>query len=154
VTRIVGGDAYNVIPQTAILSGTARAFRPEVMTQMRDNLARVAEGVAQAMGATASVDFRVIFAPLVNDSEQTDAFADAAAELVGEENVNRAKAPGMGSEDFSFMMESVPGSYIQVGNGDSAALHNPAYDFNDAATPFGAGLFARLVERKLPKGAE
>ena len=73
------------------------------------------------------------------------AFADAAAAVVGEDKVNRAKAPSMGSEDFSFMMEQVPGSYIQVGNGPSADLHNPAYNFNDEATPYGAALLATLV---------
>ncbi len=151
VTRIVGGDAYNVIPQSAVISGTARAFRREVMAQMEDGMKRVAAGVAAGFGATADVDFRVIFAPLINDAAQTDAIADAAASLVGEAAVDRAKPPGMGSEDFSFMMEKVPGAYIQVGNGDSAQLHNPAYNFNDEATPFGAGLLAALVERKLAK---
>jgi len=116
-------------------------------------MTRVAEGVAAGFGAAASVDFRLIFAPLVNNPEQTTLIADAAAELVGEENVDRQKPPGMGSEDFSFMMEQVPGAYIQVGNGrDSGQLHNPAYDFNDAATPYGAALFARLVERRLKRG--
>ena len=151
VTRILGGDAYNVIPQSATISGTARAFRREVMAQMEEGMKRIATGVAAAFGATAEVDFRVIFAPLVNDAAQTQAIADAAAALVGEAGVDRAKPPGMGSEDFSFMMEKVPGAYIQVGNGDSAQLHNPAYNFNDEATPYGAGLLAALVERKLPK---
>jgi hippurate hydrolase len=151
VTKITGGDAYNVIPQTATISGTARAFRKEVMTLIEERMKRVATGVAEAFGATAEVDFRVIFAPLINDPAQTAVFADAAAALVGEANVDRAKPPGMGSEDFSFMMEKVPGAYIQVGNGDSAPLHNPAYNFNDEATPYGAALLATLVERKLAK---
>ena len=149
VTKIVGGDAYNVIPQTATISGTARAFRPETMKLMEDSLRRVANGVAAGFGATADVDFRVIFAPLINDPIQTDSIADAAAALVGNGKVDRAKPPGMGSEDFSFMMEKVPGAYIQLGNGDSAQLHNPAYNFNDDATPYGAALLATLVERKL-----
>ena len=70
---------------------------------------------------------------------------------MGEAHVDRAKPPGMGSEDFSFMMEQVPGAYIQVGNGDSAQLHNPAYDFNDEATPYGAALLAAVAERRLTK---
>ncbi len=151
VTRIVGGDAYNVIPQTATISGTARTFKTETMHLIEANLRRVARGVAEGFGATAETDFRVIFAPLINDAEQTDAFADAAAAMVGEENVDRAKPPGMGSEDFSFMMEKVPGAYIQLGNGDSAALHNPAYNFNDEATPFGSALLSTIVERKLKR---
>jgi hippurate hydrolase len=154
VTKIVSGDAYNVIPQTALLAGTCRAFDPRVMTLMETALRRLAEGVAIGFGATAEVDFRLIFAPLINNvPEHTNAIADAAASLVGEANVDRAKPPAMGSEDFSFMMERVPGAYIQVGNGPSAELHNPLYNFNDAAIPYGAGVFAALVERKLAKGA-
>ena len=149
VTRIVGGDAYNVIPQTATISGTARTFKSEVMQLIETNLTRIARGVAEGFGATAETDFRVIFAPLINDPDRTAEFGDAAAELVGEANVDRAKPPGMGSEDFSFMMEQVSGAYIQLGNGDSAALHNPAYNFNDDATPYGAALLSTLVERKL-----
>ena len=151
VTRIVGGDAYNVIPQSATISGTARAFKPETMAMLESGLKRVAEGVAAGFGATAMVDFRVIFAPLINDAAEIEAFADAAADLVGEAAIDRKKPPGMGSEDFSFMMEKVPGAYINIGNGDSSGLHNPAYDFNDEATPYGAALFARLAERKLAR---
>jgi hippurate hydrolase len=149
VTRIVGGDAYNVIPQTATLSGTARAFSNEVMKQIEANMRRIAKGVAQGFGADAEVDFRLIFAPLINSEAETDAIADTAAALVGAANIDRSKDPSMGSEDFSFMMEKVPGAYIQVGNGDSADLHNPAYNFNDEATPYGAALYASLVERRL-----
>ncbi len=152
VTKIVTGNAYNVIPEAATISGTARAFTPETMALLEAGVKRVAENVAAGFGATASVDFRVIFAPLINDAAETRAFADAAADLVGEANVDRKKPPGMGSEDFSFMMEKVPGAYINVGNGASAGLHNPGYNFNDDATPFGAALFAQITERKLQKG--
>jgi len=153
VTRITGGDAYNVIPQTALLSGTARAFRPEVMEKIKTGLSRIAEGVAAGFGATATADFRIIFAPLINQPEQGRAIADAAADLVGEKLVDREKGAGMGSEDFAFMMEKVPGAYINIGNGeDSAQLHNHLFDFNDATTPYGAAMLARLVERELPAG--
>jgi amidohydrolase len=148
VTRIVGGDAYNVIPQSAVLSGTARAFSNDVMKQIETNTRRIAKGVAQGFGADAEVDFRIIFAPLINAARETDIIADTAASLVGETNVDRHKEPGMGSEDFSFMMEQVPGAYIQVGNGPSADLHNPAYNFNDDCTPYGAALYASIVERR------
>jgi amidohydrolase len=149
VTKIVGGDAYNVIAQTAVVSGTARAMRRETMDLIEMNMKRLATGVAAAFGATAEVDFRLIFAPLVNDADRTDELAAAAEALVGAANVDRAKPPGMGSEDFSFMMERVPGAYIQVGNGDCAPLHNPAYNFNDEAAPYGAALYAAIAERKL-----
>jgi hippurate hydrolase len=153
VTRITAGDAYNVIPQSALLSGTARAFRPEIMDMIKTSLTRVAEGVATGFGATATVDFRLIFAPLINQAEQVSAISDAAADLVGEASVDRAKNAAMGSEDFAFMMEKVPGAYINVGNGEaSGQLHHQAYDFNDETTPYGAAMFARLVERELPVG--
>ncbi len=153
VTKIEGGAAYNVIPGSATLAGTARAMQRETLEMLESGIARIATNVAAAFGATATSDFRVIFAPLVNDPKAAAAFADAAAELVGDAAVERAKPPGMGSEDFSFMMEQVPGAYLNVGNGDSAALHNAKYDFNDAAIPFGSALFARLIERQLPRGA-
>ncbi|SDB48223.1 M20 aminoacylase family protein [Belnapia rosea] len=153
VTKITGGDAYNVIPQTAKLSGTARFFSDRARGLIEEGLKRVAEGVAAGLGATASLDFRLIFAPTVNAPEQTERFAAAAAELVGEAKVDRTKPPGMGSEDFSFMMEQVPGAYLHVGNGDSATVHNQHYNFNDDAIPYGAALLARLIERELPKGA-
>ncbi|MFC4166332.1 M20 aminoacylase family protein [Teichococcus aestuarii] len=149
VTKVTGGDAYNVIPQTAVLSGTARFFSKEVAGQIEEAMRRMAEGVAAGFGATAEVDFRLIFAPLVNQAERTAEIADAAADLVGEEAVRRDRAPVMGSEDFSFMLEKVPGAYIHVGNGPGAAAHNPHYNFNDEATPFGAALYAQVVERVL-----
>ena len=153
VTKIEGGAAYNVIPGSARLAGTARAMQRETLEMLETGIARIAANVAAAFGATATSDCRVIFAPLVNDPGAAGAFADTAAELVGEARVDRARPPGMGSEDFSFMMEQVPGAYLNVGNGNSAALHNAAYDFNDAAIPYGAALFARLIERELPRGA-
>ena len=152
VTKVVSGDAYNVVPQSARMAGTARAFKGEVMDRIEERMRRVVEGVAAGFGATATVDFRRIFAPLMNDPVHTAAYADAAAELVGEAAVDRAKGPTMGSEDFAFMMEKVPGAYILVGNGEGANPHHPQYNFNDEAIPFGAGLYARLVERTLPKG--
>jgi hippurate hydrolase len=154
VTKVFGGDAYNIIPQTAKISGTARFFSDKTRVLIETGLRRVAEGVAAGFGATASLDFRLIFAPTVNAAEQTERLAAAAVELVGEGKVDRTKAPGMGSEDFSFMMERVPGAYLHVGNGDSASVHNQHYNFNDAAIPYGAALFARVVERELPRGVE
>jgi len=149
VTKVTGGDAYNVIPQTAVLSGTARFFKKEVGEQIEAAMRRMAEGVAAGFGASATLDFRLIFAPLVNDAEATIDLADAAADLVGEDLVQRDRAPLMGSEDFSFMLEKVPGAYIHVGNGEGASAHNPHYNFNDEAIPFGASLYARIVERAL-----
>jgi amidohydrolase len=155
VTQIVGGSAYNVIPPDAVLRGTARAFRPETMRLIETNLRRIADGVAAGFGATAEIDFRFQFQPVVNDGAETDFIADTAASLVGEDKVDRNRSPVMGSEDFAAMLNVVPGAYIHVGNGigeGGCEVHNPAYDFNDAALPYGAGLLAALVERKLARG--
>ncbi len=152
VTQIHAGDAYNVIPQSARLSGTVRAFSNEVMNLIGRNLARIAEGVAAGFGARAKIDFRIIFAPLVNDPKEADFAAGVCADIVGADSVRRDPALIMASEDFSFMLAEVPGCYINIGNGDGAGaceVHNPSYDFNDAALPYGAGFFARLVEKRL-----
>jgi hippurate hydrolase len=150
VTRIASGDAYNVIPERAHMGGTVRAMRRETLNQIETAMKRIAKGVAEGLGASAEVDYRLIFAPLQNAAEPTQAIADAAAELVGEASVDRNKAPASASEDFSFMLEKVPGAYINLGNGEtSAAVHNDRYDFNDAAIPFGAAMFSRLIERRL-----
>jgi hippurate hydrolase len=152
VTQINGGSAYNVIPPDAVLRGTARAFRPETMRLIETNLRRIAECVAAGFGATAEIDFRFLFQPVVNDPAETGFIADTAASLVGEAKVERNRSAVMGSEDFAAMLQIVPGAYIHVGNGvgeGGCEVHNPAYDFNDAALPYGAGLLAGLVERKL-----
>jgi amidohydrolase len=154
VTRILSGDAYNVIPQTATLGGTVRTMTRETMSVVEQGMHRITSGVAAAFGATAELDFRLIFAPLINHPEHVQAIADAAAELVGDTNVNRAQAPAVASEDFAFMLEQVPGAYINLGNGEGAAVHNHLYNFNDEAIPFGSALFARLVERQMPRGSE
>jgi amidohydrolase len=154
VTRILSGDAYNVIPQTATMGGTVRTMKRETMALVEQGMRRIANGVASGFGATADVDFRLIFAPLVNHEAEFQAIADAAAELVGDANVNRQQAPAQASEDFAFMLEQVPGAYINLGNGDSASVHNHLYNFNDEAIPFGSALYARLVERQLPRGTE
>ena len=150
VTKIHGGDAYNVIPEQARMGGTVRAMKRETLGLIEAGLKRVVVGVAGGLGAKAEVDYRVIFAPLVNAPGPTRAISDTAAELVGEANLDRTKRPASASEDFAFMLEKVPGAYINLGNGEtSAPVHNDRYDFNDAAIPFGAALFARLVERTL-----
>ncbi len=149
VTRIEGGDAYNVVPDQAAIRGTARWFKPKVLDIIETNMRRLATSIGQGFGAGVEVDFRVIFAPLVNAIDETAFAADVAAEIAGEANVNRERGLIMASEDFAFMLEKVPGAYIHIGNGDSANLHNPVYDFNDKALPFAAAMYATLVERQL-----
>jgi amidohydrolase len=152
ITRIQSGDAYNVIPQTAVMAGTVRTMQRETMKTIEEHMKRMVPAVAAGFGAEATLDFRLIFAPMVNNDTEAQWYGDAAAELVGEANLDRKSPPGMGSEDFSFMMEQVPGAHINLGNGDSAALHNHKYDFNDEAIPYGVALYGAIVEKKLPKG--
>lgn len=152
VTQIHAGDAYNVIPQSARLRGTVRAFSNEVMGLIGRNLARIAEGVAAGFGARAKTDFRPTFAPLVNDAKEAEFAAAICAEVVGAQNVRRDPPLIMASEDFSYMLEQVPGCYINIGNGEgegACEVHNPSYDFNDAASVYGASFFVRLVEKRL-----
>lgn len=141
ITQSHAGDAYNVIPQTARLSGTVRAFSNATMSMIGERMTRTAADVAEAMGARASVDVRVNFAPTVNDPAQAEFAASVCAERVGADNVQRDPPLIMASEDFSFMLERVPGCDLNIGNGDGESgcdVHNPAYDFNDAAIPLGA----------------
>jgi len=152
VTRIHAGDAYNVIPQTAELGGTVRAFSSEVMQLVERSMKRVAQATAAAFGATAEVDFRLLFSPTVNNPAEAEFAARICGELVGQDKVERNPPLIMASEDFSFMLEQVPGCYLNIGNGlaeGGCEVHNPAYDFNDRALPLGAAFFARAVEAKL-----
>ena len=154
VTKIHGGDAYNVIPQTAQLSGTVRAFTPEVMALVESAMRRIAKGTAEAFGATAEIDFRLIFAPTINDANEAEFVAGICAAVAGADNVNRNPNLIVASEDFSFMLEKVPGCYFNIGNGageGACEVHNPSYDFNDGALAMGASVFARIVESRLAK---
>ncbi|MBX3644607.1 MAG: amidohydrolase [Rubrivivax sp.] len=152
VTRLHAGDAYNVIPQSAELGGTVRAFSREVMQLVEASMRRVAEHTAAAFGATAELDFRALFAPTVNDPAEAEFAAQVCTELVGADHVERNPPLIMASEDFSAMLEQVPGCYLNIGNGGaegSCEVHHPAYDFNDRALPLGAAFYARAVEKRL-----
>lgn len=154
VTQIHAGDAYNVIPGTAHLAGTVRTFSVQVMQRIEERVQQLVEGIASAHGATARIDFRTIFHPVVNDADAALIAGDVCSELVGEANVMRELAPGTGSEDFSFMLEEVPGCYLLLGNSDedhTRPVHNPGYDFNDRAAVYGASFFARVAETVLPQ---
>jgi hippurate hydrolase len=156
VTRLHAGDAYNVIPQSATLGGTVRAFSRDVMRLVESAMRRVATHTAAAFGATADVDFRELFAPTVNDAAEAEFAARICTELVGPDHVDRQPPLIMASEDFSFMLERVPGCYLNIGNGageGGCEVHNPGYDFNDDALPLGAAFYARLVETRLAAGA-
>jgi amidohydrolase len=141
------GTADNVIPQTAMLRGTARSLTAEVRDLLEQRLHEVVEGTARLHGATAKLTYRRDY-PVTRNHERQAAFA-VAAQVVGEERVDDNVAPVMGAEDFSFMLEARPGAFIFVGNGDSAGLHHPAYDFNDEVIPVGTSYWVKLVETAL-----
>ncbi len=154
ITQMHAGDAYNVIPETAVLRGTVRAFRKEVMATIKEKIERIASGIAGSLGGEAKADVRVVFPPLVNDPTEAQWIGDVAAGIVGEDNVNRNGSYVMASEDFSYMLEKVPGAFILIGNGGGEGgceVHNPGYDFNDTALPLGATLWARVIETRLAR---
>jgi hippurate hydrolase len=153
VTQIHGGDAYNVIPQTALIAGTCRSFAPEVRDLIERRVGAIAHGVGEALQIEVDVRYERGYPPTVNSEAETDLAADVAAEVVGDDRVDRATPPVMGAEDFAYMLEQRPGSYIFLGGGrPEAPLHSPQYDFNDEALTIGASYWARLVERLLPAG--
>jgi amidohydrolase len=143
------GTAENIIPQTAQLRGTARSFVPQVRDLLERRLHELVEGIASAHGATATLTYRRGYPVTRNHEEQTAFAAQVAAEVTGAERVDTDMAPVMGGEDFSYMLEARPGAFIFIGNGDTAGLHHPAYDFNDEAIPVGTSYWVRLVETAL-----
>ena len=144
------GDTGNVIPQTAHLRGTARSLTPAVRDRLEQRLHEIVEGTARLYGASAKLTYHRDY-PVTRNHERQTAFAvSVAAQVAGRERVDAAAAPVMGGEDFSFMLEARPGAFIFVGNGDSAGLHHPAYDFNDKTIPIGVAYWAKLVETAMP----
>jgi amidohydrolase len=143
------GTTDNVIPQTALLRGTARSLTPEVRDLLEKRLHEVVEGTAKLYGATAKLTYKRDY-PVTRNHERQAAFAaSVAAQVVGGERVDENVAPVMGAEDFSFMLQARPGAFIFVGNGNSAGLHHPAYDFNDEVIPIGTSYWVKLVETAL-----
>jgi len=143
------GTTDNVIPQTALLRGTARSFDPDVRDMLEQRLHEVVEGTARLHGATAKLTYRRDYPVTRNHERQTAFAASVAGEVVGAAQVDTAVTPVMGAEDFSFMLEARPGAFIFVGNGDSAGLHHPAYNFNDEVIPVGTSYWVKLVETAL-----
>src|SRR6266699_232522 len=144
------GSTDNVIPQTAHLRGTARSLTPAVRDILERRLHEVVEGTARLYGAKATLTYKRDYPVTRNHERQTAFAASVAAEIAGRERVDADAPPMMGAEDFSFMLQARPGAFIFLGNGASAGLHHPAYDFNDEAIPVGASYWVRLVETALP----
>jgi amidohydrolase len=138
--------AFNVIPQRVTLRGTVRTLSAEMRDLAERRLGEIAQGTATTFGGTAAVDYRRAYPVMVNHDEPTAFAAEVARAVSGD----CADAPLiMGGEDFAYMLEERPGAYILVGNGDTAMVHHPEYDFNDAAIPAGVSWFVEVVERRL-----
>jgi amidohydrolase len=143
------GHTSNVIPQTAELLGTIRSLKSEVRNLVKQRAQEVAAGVAQVTGTRITMDLPQQYPVLVNHVEQTDVAVRAASEIAGEANVLAEIPPIMAAEDFAYMLEAKPGAFIFTGNGDTAGLHHPSYNFNDDAIVHGSSYWIRLVEQTL-----
>jgi hippurate hydrolase len=144
------GNTDNVIPQTVQLRGTARSLAPEVRDLLEKRLPVVVESTAQAYGAKARLTYKRGYPVLVNHEKQTEFAASVAGQIAGQDKVDTGLPPMMGAEDFSFMLNARPGAFIWIGNGTSAGLHHPSYNFNDEVIPFGTSYWVKLVETALP----
>ncbi|MEC9433944.1 MAG: M20 aminoacylase family protein [Pseudomonadota bacterium] len=152
ITTIHGGDAFNVIPQAIKLTGTVRTLDEEVRDLVEARIAKAVQGIADAYDAKATLDYIRMYPVTVNSEIGAERAAAAALAVAGEGRVDQEWSPAMGGEDFSFMLNEVPGAMIFVGNGPSAGLHHPEYDFNDEAMTWGCSYWTTLVKQRLPLG--
>ncbi|MEO9779674.1 MAG: M20 aminoacylase family protein [Sedimentitalea sp.] len=152
VTKFNAGSAYNVVPDTATISGTIRYFHDDVSEMADARIRELCAGMAQAYGIEITVDLRNVFDVLMNDADLTTAYVAAAADIVGDDMAAESTEQATGSEDFADMLKVVPGAYCRVGHAGSVPLHNPAFVLDDAILPVGASIYARIVETRLPKG--
>ena len=143
-------DAYNVIPQHVQLRGTVRTMDAGVQDLAEENISRICKSTAEAFGARATVSYNRGYPVMVNSDDQTEFAADVARKVAGENAVTDQAPMVMGAEDFSFMLNERPGAYILVGNGDTAMVHHPEYNFDDDAIPAGCSYWATLVETAMP----
>ena len=141
-------NTSNVIPQTATLLGTLRTTDGGVREAMISRIEEVCEATAKAFGASAEFTLETGYPVMVNSPEQTGFAAEAAHRVAGKVNVEAEMV--MGAEDFAFMINARPGAYILTGNGDSAPLHHPEYDFNDDAIPSGSSWYVEITEGRMP----
>lgn len=149
VTKLNTGTAYNVIPETATLGGTIRYFKDEVIALTEARMRALCTGLATAYEVDIDLDLRNVFDVLINDDALSDAYLEAAADVVGAENISDTAAPATGSEDFADMLKVVPGAYCRIGHSGTLPLHNPGFVLDPAVLPVGASVMARLVERRL-----
>lgn len=150
VTTFHAGSAHNIIPQTAELMGTVRTLKEDIRMQMIGRMQAVCDGIAATYGAQITLDYQHGYPVTVNSEKGLAFAARVASEISGEAAIDMDYPPMMGGEDFSYMLQKRQGAYVFLGQGPSAGLHHPEYDFNDAISPIGASFFARLVETAQP----
>ena len=153
VTQFHSGFARNVLPESATVSGTVRSLRHATQDFAETRIGEIAAGIAAAHGLSAESRYIRNYPVTQNDAEKARFCGDVAASVVGEAKVERAVPALMGGEDFSFMLERRPGAFLFIGNGPSAGLHHPRYDFADEAAPFGVAYWVALTEQALPLAA-
>lgn len=150
VTQLHAGSAYNIVPEVATLAGTIRYFKDGIYELATGRMQAICDGFALAHGVQIALDLRNVFDVLINDNDLSDAYMEAATDIVGAENIFHKEEPSTGSEDFADMLKVVPGAYCVVGHGGTVPLHNPSFVLNPAILPIGASVMARIVEKRLP----
>lgn len=154
VTQIHAGEAWNIIPDSVLLRGTVRTFKPEVQDTVERAMERLCSGIGSANGAQISIRFEHRYPPTVNSAPEAAFCQQVAAQVCGSAGVITDTLPSMGAEDFAYMLKEKPGCYVWLGNGPGTGgctLHNPHYDFNDDILPLGVTYWVRLVQSALPR---
>ncbi len=152
VTQFHAGDAYNVIPNDIEIKGCTRCFSHKIQKQLEEQMHQITKSICDAYGASYEFEFEHRYPATINSEEEAEIAGKVAQAVVGEDRVNLSPTPGMGSEDFAYMLQEKPGSYIWIGNGDgegSCMVHNPGYDFNDEILPIGATYWVKMAEEIL-----
>jgi hippurate hydrolase len=150
IGAFTGGTVANVVPQTASMKGTVRSLEPAIRDLLQHRLIETAKNIGRAYGASVKVDYLRNYPVTVNHPKETGYAVEIARAIVGADKVEANVTPVMGGEDFAFMLEARPGNVIWIGNGDTAACHHPAYDFADAAIPYGVTYWAKVIETRMP----
>ena len=150
ITQVHSGTTDNVIPETAFLNGTVRTFDLSVQEMVINRMEKIISGFSISFEVDAKFNYEKGYPPTINHEEKTNFAIEVAKEVCGSDKVLTSVGKEMGAEDFSYMLQKRPGAYLFMGIGEGAGLHNPNYDFNDAAAPVGASFFARLIEKALP----
>ncbi|TBW36113.1 amidohydrolase [Siculibacillus lacustris] len=151
ITRFhAGTTANNIIPQTAVIGGTVRTLQEETRTFIKQRFADVVEGTARAHGVEVELDYEWGYPVVVNHPEETEFAASVARGIVGVDEVSTEMDPSLGGEDFAYMLQARPGAFLFIGNGPTAGLHHPDYDFDDRLLPYGISFWVKLVETALP----